>query len=46
LAHTKPQTFFGEFLHEAVLTDAQLQKEKNEAADKESEAFFGEDEDE
>jgi len=44
LANSQPQTFFGEFLHEAVLTDAQLQKEKDEASSKEAEEFFGDDE--
>ena len=45
LAHSEPQTFFGEFLHEAVLTDAQLQKEKDEAFQREIEKEFGDDED-
>ncbi|MGC9351335.1 MAG: DUF4395 domain-containing protein, partial [Sulfurovum sp.] len=45
LAYQQPKTFFGEFLHEAVLTDAQLQKEKDEAYQKEMEAEFGDDDD-
>lgn len=32
IAYSAPKTFFGEFLHEAVLTNTQLQKEKDEAA--------------
>lgn len=43
LAYEKPQTFFGEFLHEAVLTKAQLQKEKDEAYQREVEKEFGDD---
>lgn len=42
MAHTEPKTFFGEFLHEAVLTDTQLQHEKDEAAQR---AFDAEDDD-
>lgn len=45
LAYQQPKTFFGEFLHEAVLTDAQLQKEKDEAYQREMEAEFGDDDD-
>jgi len=41
LAKTESKTFFGEFLHEMVLTKAQLQKEK----DAEFEAQFNEDDD-
>jgi len=41
MAHTQPKTFFGEFLHEAVLTHTQLQKEKDEAAQR----AFDEDDD-
>ena len=37
LAKTESKTFFGEFLHEAVLTKAQLQKEKDEEFQKEFE---------
>jgi Domain of unknown function (DUF4395) len=37
LAKEEPKTFFGEFLHEAVLTKAQLQKEKDDAFEKEAE---------
>ena len=46
LAYSKPQTFFGEFLHEAVLTDAQLQKEKDDEFERKAAEEFGEDEDE
>lgn len=42
LGYTEPKTFFGEFLHEAVLTKAQLEKQKEEAYQKEMEAEFGE----
>lgn len=45
LAYEEPKTFFGEFLHEAVLTKAQLQKEKDEAYQRELENEFGSDED-
>ncbi len=45
LAYTESKTFFGEFLHEAVLTKAQLQKEKDEAYQRELEREFGEDDD-
>jgi hypothetical protein len=44
LAYEQPKTFFGEFLHEAVLTKAQLQKEKDAAFEKEMQAEFGDDE--
>jgi hypothetical protein len=44
IANSEPQTFFGEFLHEAVLTDAQLQQEKDEAYEREAAAFDDEDE--
>ena len=43
LAYEQPKTFFGEFLHEAVLTKAQLQKEKDIAYQKELENEFGDD---
>ncbi len=45
LAKTESKTFFGEFLHEAVLTKEQLQKEKDEAYQRELEKEFGDDED-
>jgi len=41
LAKTESKTFFGEFLHEVVLTDAQLQKEEELKMD----AEFNEDDD-
>jgi len=40
LAKTESKTFFGEFLHEAVLTKAQLQKEKDLEFQKQSESEF------
>ena len=43
LAYSEPKTFFGEFLHEAVLTKAQLQKEQDEAYQKELDKEFGDD---
>ncbi|WP_345992848.1 DUF4395 domain-containing protein [Sulfurimonas sp. HSL-1716] len=43
LAYEQPKTFFGEFLHEAVLTKAQLKKEKDEAYQKQLEKEFGDD---
>jgi len=43
LAYEEPKTFFGEFLHEAVLTKSQLQKEKDEAYQKELDKEFGDD---
>jgi hypothetical protein len=43
LAYEEPKTFFGEFLHETVLTETQLQKEKDEAYQREMEAEFGDD---
>ena len=43
IANSQPQTFFGEFLHEAVLTDAQLQREKDEAYEREAAAAFADD---
>ena len=43
LAYTEPKTFFGEFLHEAVLTKAQLQKEKDAAYQRELDKEFGDD---
>ena len=45
LAKTESKTFFGEFLHEAVLTKAQLQKEKDEAYQRALEKEFGDDDD-
>ena len=43
LAYEQPKTFFGDFLHEAVLTKAQLQKEKDEEYQREIEKEFGDD---
>jgi hypothetical protein len=43
LAYEKPKTFFGEFLHEAVLTQSQLQKERDQAYERELEEAFAED---
>ena len=43
LAKTESKTFFGQFLHEAVLTKAQLQKEQDEAYQRELEKEFGDD---
>lgn len=43
LAKTESKTFFGAFLHDAVLTKAQLQKEKEEAFQRELEKEFGDD---
>ena len=40
LAKEQPKTFFGEFLHEAVLTKAQLQKEKDDEFQKEADKEF------
>ena len=45
LAKTESKTFFGEFLHEAVLTKEQLQREKDEAYQRELEKEFGDDDD-
>ncbi len=45
LADTKSETFFGAFLHEAVLTKAQLQKEKDLLFEQEAAREFGEDDD-
>lgn len=45
LAKTESKTFFGDFLHDAVLTKAQLQKEKEEAYKRELAKEFGDDED-
>lgn len=39
LAYTDSRTFFGEFLHEMVLTDAQLEKLEEEKAEREFDAF-------
>lgn len=41
LAKEQPKTFFGEFLHEAVLTKAQLKKEKDAAYQRELDKEFG-----
>ncbi|WP_304545966.1 DUF4395 domain-containing protein [Sulfurimonas microaerophilic] len=46
LAYTEPKTFFGDFLHEAVLTDAQLQAQKDAAYEKEMAAEFGDEDEE
>lgn len=43
IAYSEPKTFFGEFLHEAVLTKSQLQKEKEAAYQREMEREFGDD---
>ena len=43
LAHTESKTFFGEFLHEAVLTKEQLQKKRDEAYERELANEFGDD---
>jgi len=43
LAKTESKTFFGEFLHETVLTKAQLKQEKDEAYQKELDKEFGDD---
>ncbi|WP_373073244.1 DUF4395 domain-containing protein [Sulfurimonas sp.] len=43
LATQEPKTFFGEFLHEMVLTDAQLKKIEEEKYKKAMEAEFGSD---
>jgi len=43
LAKTESKTFFGEFLHEAVLTKAQLKKEEDAAFQRASEKEFGDD---
>jgi len=45
LAKTESKTFFGEFLHEAVLTKEQLKKEKEAEFQKAMEAEFGDDDD-
>ena len=45
LANSEPKTFFGEFLHEAVLTDAQLEKERDEEFQRKPEEEFGNDDD-
>jgi hypothetical protein len=41
LAHTKSTTFFGQFLHEAVLTQAQFKQEEEERYQKELDEEFG-----
>lgn len=43
LAHTESKTFFGEFLHEAVLTKDQLKKDKDEEYKREQEKEFEDD---
>jgi hypothetical protein len=43
LAYTESKTFFGEFLHEAVLTESQLQIEQEEAYQRELDKEFGDD---
>lgn len=43
LAKTESKTFFGEFLHEAVLTESQFVKEQEEAYQRELEKEFGDD---
>ncbi len=45
LAKTPSQTFFGQFLHEAVLTKAQLKKEEDLRYEQEMEREFGDDDD-
>ncbi|MEY3090004.1 MAG: hypothetical protein RL113_320 [Pseudomonadota bacterium] len=46
LAYSQPRTFFGEFLHELVLTDTQLEAEQQAIFDKEWEEEEGDDEEE
>ncbi len=46
LAKTKSETFFGIFLHELVLTKAQLQEEKDLLFAKQAQMEFGDDDDE
>jgi len=43
LAKTESKTFFGEFLHEAVLSKTQFKKEQEKAFEKESAQEFGDD---
>ena len=43
LAKTESKTFFGAFLHEAVLTKPQLKKERDEAYQRELDKEFGDD---
>ncbi|WP_457745094.1 DUF4395 domain-containing protein [Sulfurimonas sp.] len=43
LAHTESKTFFGEFLHEAVLTKSQLKQEKDEVYQRALDKEFGDD---
>jgi len=45
LAKTESKTFFGEFLHEAVLTKEQLKKEQDEKYQRELQKEFEEDDD-
>lgn len=46
LARTQSHTFFGEFLHEAVLTDKQLKAEEEAIFEAEMEANFADEDDE
>jgi len=43
LANTKSTTFFGQFLHEAVLTEAQFKQEEEEKYQRELDKEFGDD---
>jgi hypothetical protein len=43
LAHTESKTFFGEFLHEAVLTKSQLKQEKDDVYQRALDKEFGDD---
>jgi hypothetical protein len=45
LAKTESKTFFGDFLHEAVLTKEQLKIEKELEYERELEKEFGDDDD-
>ncbi|MDQ7044327.1 MAG: DUF4395 domain-containing protein [Sulfurimonas sp.] len=45
LAHTESKTFFGVFLNELVLTDAQLQQAKDDLFEKQAALEFGDDDD-
>lgn len=45
LVKTESKTFFGSFLHDLVMTDAQLQKEKELLFDKQMADEFGDDDD-
>ncbi len=46
LAKTESKTFFGEFLHDLVLSDAQLQEEKDLLFEKQAASEFGDDDEE